>query len=409
MPEVTLEQVKDAIEKQGKTWHEEKKVLEQKVTELEKQNKAAAETVEKLAKMEKDMVELGSIKASFTAMERALKRLPGNVAAGKELAEDHSEVKQEFREFFTKGKHSQDGGRSWQPKNEKSLSLIADPDGGYFVPVDLSGRTVQRVFETSPIRAYASVQTISTAELEGMYDDNEFSCGMVAEQAARTATNTAQIGRWKIPVHEEYALVNISQTLLDDANLDVEAWSQRKIGDKFARNENDQFTNGNGVTGPKGFLTYTSGTTLRTQIQQVNTGASGDVTYAGLVSLRYSLKGQYAARATMAGNRTAWSKVRGLVDDQHRPLWEMAMAAGQPDRVFGIPIAEFNDMPDPASASLSFAIADWQEAYQIVDRMGMRILRDPFSNKPFVVIYATKRFGGAVLNTEAIKIGKCST
>lgn len=296
-------------------------------------------------------------------------------------------------------------------EERKALSVGADPDGGYVVNPDLSGRIVMKVFESSPMRAYASVQVISTDALEGLFDLNEASSGWVGETDSRAETNTPQLGKWRIPAHELYAKPKATQKLLDDASINMEAWLASKVAEKFARDEANAFVVGNGVNKPRGFLTYGSGTTLPGTIEQFPTGASGALASApdggdALINALYGLKQQYRANATWFMNRATTKLVRKAKDSDGAYIWSPGIQAGQPATLLGYPVAAFEDMPDPASNSLSIAVGDMREAYQIVDRLGIRTLRDPYSAKPYVEFYTTKRVGGDVVNFEAIKLVK---
>lgn len=259
------------------------------------------------------------------------------------------------------------------------------------------------------MRAYASIQTISTDALEGLFDLDEAASGWVAETDSRSETNTPVVGKWRIPVHELYAKPRATQKLLDDAEINMEAWLASKVAEKFGRDEANAFVVGNGVGKPRGFLTYANGTTLPGTIEQVKTGANGAFASAPngsdvLVTALYSLKQQYRANATWFMNRATTGLVRRLKDSNGQMVWAPGIAAGQPATLLGYPVASFEDMPNPATGSLSIAVGDMREAYQIVDRVGIRTLRDPYSAKPYVEFYTTKRVGGDVVNFEAVKI-----
>ena len=291
----------------------------------------------------------------------------------------------------------------------KALSVGSDPDGGFVVYPDMSGRVVTKVFETSPMRAYASVQTISTDALEGLFDLDEASSGWVGETQARAETNTPQLKTWRIPVHELFAFPKATQKVLDDAAINLEAWLAGKVSEKFARDEATAFVSGDGVSRPRGFLTYTAGTTLPGTIEQVPTGVSGGFAAAPnggdvLIDALYGLKAQYRANATWFMNRATTKVVRKLKDTDGSYIWAPGIAAGQPASILGYPMASFEDMPDPAASSLSIAVGDMRAAYQIVDRVGIRVLRDPYTAKPYVGFYTTKRVGGDVVNFEALKL-----
>jgi len=291
----------------------------------------------------------------------------------------------------------------------KALSVGSDPDGGYVVHPDMSGRIVTKEFETSVIRAYANIQNISTDALEGMYDLDEAAAVWVGETAARTETNTPQLGVWRIPAHEMAANPGATQKLLDDAEINMETWLANKVGEAMGRAENTAAVSGNGVGKWRGFLTYADGTTLPGTIEQSATGSSGAFAGSGAgVDVFYTtigtMKARYRTNATWAMNRTTVEEVRKLKDSNGAYIWQPSTQAGTPDRLAGYPIAPFEDMPAIAADSLSIAFADFREAYQIVDRAGIRVLRDPYTNKPYVHFYTVKRSGGDVVNFEAIKL-----
>jgi HK97 family phage major capsid protein len=296
----------------------------------------------------------------------------------------------------------------------KALSVGSDPDGGYVVNPDLSGRIVTKVFESSPMRAYASIQVISSDALEGLFDLDEAASGWVGETDARTETATPQLGKWRIPAHELFAKPKATQKLLDDASINMEAWLASKVAEKFARDESNAFVVGNGVDKPRGFLTYANGTTLPGTIEQFPTGVSSALATApdggdALINALYGLKQQYRANATWFMNRATTKLVRKAKDSDGAYIWSPGIQAGQPATLLGYPVAAFEDMPDPAASSLSIAVGDMREAYQIVDRIGIRTLRDPYSSKPYVEFYTTKRVGGDIVNFEAIKLIRFNT
>jgi HK97 family phage major capsid protein len=296
---------------------------------------------------------------------------------------------------------------------QKRLSVDSDPDGGFVVTPEFSARVSTVIYETSPVRQVATVETISTDALEGLFDGDQATVGWVSEQATRPETAAPQIGLWRIPTHEMYANPFATQKLLDDAFLDMEAWLAMKVSDRLSRLENAAFVNGTGVGQPRGFLTYPSGTN-RGQLQRVNTGANTGllVTGNGIINIVYALKSAYRQGAVWAMNRNTVGAIRRIRDDSGGAgvgnfLWNPGFGT-QPQSLAGFPIVEMEDMPDlsaSGSGSLSYAFGNFAAAYTIVDRQGVRILRDPYSSKPFVSFYTTKRVGGDVINFEAIKLG----
>lgn len=327
-------------------------------------------------------------------------------------AEALDEYKAAFNRFIRKG-----GEISYlKPEEVKALSVGIDPDGGYTVHPDMNGQIVNFVYESSPVRQYVSQQTIGVDALEGMTDLGEAGSGWVAETAARPATTTPQLGTWRIPVHELYAYPKATQKILDDSSMNVEAWLAGKVSEKFARDEAAAFVNGNGIGKPRGFLTYDDWTTAGTfedkKIEQFDTGANGAfaATPNGadvLLDAIYGLKAQYRSRAVWAMNRFTTAMVRKLKDSEGNYLWQPGIVAGQPATVLGYSVASFEDMPSgTTTGALAIAFADWRATYQIVDRHGIRTLRDPYTDKPYVGFYSIKRVGGDVVNFDSIKLIK---
>jgi HK97 family phage major capsid protein len=295
----------------------------------------------------------------------------------------------------------------------KALSVNNDADGGFLVLPEFGGVVTTQIFETSPIRLYADSVTIGTDSYEYVDDYNEASAGWVAETEARSATNTPQVGKRIIPTHEIYANPQATQKVLEDSVVNMESWLAGKVADKFARLENTAFVAGDGVGKPRGFTTYAAGSSTYTpgSIEQVNGGGTASYTYNGLVNAMGALKTDYLQGAVWAGARASLTLLLQVKDAELRPIFNMTYDKN--NRTFGsmlgLPVAIFNDMPAPTSANLALAVGDFKKAYKIVDRRGINILRDPFTNKPYVGFYTTKRVGGDVVNFEAIKLVKMST
>lgn len=313
-----------------------------------------------------------------------------------------------FNAYLTKGDL-----RQMEPDEIKALSVGRDPDGGHLVLPDTAGRVIKRIFETSPVRQYANVQTIGTDALDGLHDVDEASVGWVSETGSRSVTGTPQISTWRIPVHELYANPQATQKLIDDASIDMEDWLATKVADKMARTEATAFLTGDGVGKPRGFLTYPDYTSPGVYqigaVERFATGANGAFASAPnggdvLLDALYGLKAQYRANATWFMNRATTKTVRKLKDSDGAYLWQPGIQAGQPATLLGYSVAAFEDMPDLATDSLSIGVGNLNEGYQIVDRQGIRVLVDPYSNKPYVQYYTTRRVGGDVVDFDAIKL-----
>lgn len=314
-----------------------------------------------------------------------------------------------FRDFMRRGDRCE--AEHWRILNE--MSAGSAPDGGFWVSPDMTGRTVEFIYETSPMRQYASVQEISTGELQGDYDlDEAGTGGWVGETAARPGnTDTPQLGGWSIRVHEQYAEPRATQIFLDDARINVEDWLARKVAARFARVENTAFVNGTGVNQPRGFTTYPAGTPAATNmatwavIQQVASGAAAALTADGLINLVYSLKSQYRSGAIFGMNRTTERDARLLTDGNGNYFWLPDFSRAGAATLLGHPVVEMPDMPNIAAGTEPIVFGNLREAYQIVDHaIGISVLRDPYTLKGRVKFYTRKRVGGDVINFEAIAL-----
>ena len=296
----------------------------------------------------------------------------------------------------------------------KSMSSGSDPDGGYVVMPARSSGFTKKLFDSSPMRRLSRVESITVGDSwEEPIDADDIGASWVGESESRPATETAQIGMLKIPVHETYSLQPITQRLLDDSYIDVGAWVEEKMADKFARQEGLSFTSGDGVVKPRGFLNYptdlaSDATRAWSTIQHVVSGNASAITADALRTIFWSLRAPYRAGAAWMMNSNTAGAIDKLKDGQGNYLWRDSSTAGVPPTLLGHPV-EFNeDMPDVAANSLPIAFANWKLSYVIVDKLGLRVLRDPYSDKPRLLIYVYKRVGGGLANSEAIKLMKIS-
>lgn len=396
---MSINEITDRVNTLGNAWEQFKQVNDARLSEIERKGVADGLYMEHLSKISQV---LDQHKSRIDTIEVANNR-PGLdlLVETKSGTPERSEYRKAFCNYLRKG---MDAGL--EQLQTKALSVGSDPDGGYLVTPQMSSRIVQAIFETSPMRQISSVETISTDSLEMIDDHDDFTAGWTTETGSISETNTPQIGKHSIPVYSLYAQPKATQKLIDDAAVDIENWLATKLADLFSRKENTAFVSGDGITQPRGILTYTAGTSWG-QIQQISSGSSGAITADGLINLYYGLKDAYARNATFLMNRSSVQAVRLLKEaTTNQYLWQPGLAAGAPDTLLGVPVVAAADMPVPAANSLSVAIGDFKAAYQIVDRQGIQILRDPFTEKPFVKFYTTKRVGGDVVNYEAIKILK---
>jgi HK97 family phage major capsid protein len=288
----------------------------------------------------------------------------------------------------------------------KALSVQVDPDGGYLVTPEMSDEIVKKVFESSPVRQLASVQQIGTSELEIIQDLDEAAAAWVGETSARAATATPQLKKIRIPVHEMYAFPLATQKILDDAFVNVESWISEHVSMKFSRTEATAFISGDGVNKPRGILSYAAGTGFE-QIEQVETATQAVLVGDDLINIRYALKGAYLPGAAWLFKRSTIAAIRKLKETStDNYIWQPGLQGGQPDTLLGYPIYEADDLSAIGAGNLSGIFGNFAQGYQVVDRFGIRVLRDPFTAKPYVGFYTTMRVGGAVKNFEALKILK---
>ncbi len=395
-----MQDVKRLVENVNKSFQEFKVKNDQRLAEIERgrRDPLLKNQVDSLVRDVQDINEMKNrLETLETRLSRpALEMNRNNGEAG------NMERKQAMRQYLRFGERALDADEI------KLLSVDSDPQGGYWVSPEMSHQIVEQVFETSPMRNVASVETISTDALEIPEDIGEAGVGWTAETGVRAETTTPTIGVRRIPVHEMYAMPKATQQLLDDSRVNVEDWLARKIALKMGNTENAAFINGDGTDKPRGILTYPAGTTNPGEVEQINSGHASQLTADGLRTLFYALKTPYVRNASWLMARATIETIAKLKDGGGDYLWEPGLKVGEPQSLLGHPIERMEDLPAVSANSLSIAFGDWNQAYSIVDRAGVRVLRDPFSAKPFVLFYTTKRTGGDVTNFEALVLQKTS-
>lgn len=398
---MTIQETTELVHSLGNAWEQFKQVNDSRLKEIGRKGYSDPLYEEHLKKISDALDQHKHRMDRMDRMETFHARPAREMPALGYSGADQSEYKAAFNTYLRKG---MDAGL--EQLQTKALSVGSDANGGYLVPNQLADLIVQIVNESSPMRALATVETISSDSLDLIEDVTDAAAAWGDETTVRSAETTSPtLGRNTIDTFEMYAQPQATQKLVDDASIDIEQWIAQKVADKMARLEATAFISGDGTTQPKGILTYAAGTSWGT-VEQVPTGTSAVVTADSLVKLYYALKDEYARRATFLMHRTTAQAVRLLKDTTNQYIWQPGLAAGRPDTLMGVPVALAADMPVPAASSLSIAIADFKRAYLIVDRIGIRTLRDPFTSKPFVKFYTTKRVGGEVVNTDAIKLLK---
>jgi HK97 family phage major capsid protein len=354
--------------------------------------KAGLPTADITAKVEK-------IGADMDVLQKAIddtnvKMAAAQMAGGAQLKD--KEYTEAFKSHMRKG------------DVQASMSKGTSTDGGYLAPVEWDRTVTDKLVLISPMRAISGVQPISTNGYSKLFNLGGTASGWVGEAAARPNTNGPQFASLNFTTGELYANPAATQQLLDDALIDLETWLANEVQIEFARQEGAAFVAGDGANKPNGILTYiTGGTNAATHpfgaIELVNSGAAAAITSDGVVDLIYDLPSAYTGNARFIMNRATQGLIRKLKDGQGNYLWQPSYVAGQPSTLAGFPITEVPDMPDVAANATPIMFGDFKQGYLVIDRIGVRVLRDPFTNKPFVSFYTTKRVGGGVVNPEPLR------
>jgi len=342
----------------------------------------------------------------------------GGADSGAEPPESRKALDQAFRALIAGDQARADRFFDAYRAEQKSMQAGVDPQGGYFVSPTLSDTMTRIALEVAPFLSVArTVPMRSGATFEEIIDRNAAGATWVSEMQARTDTATPQIEKAIIELHEIYAQPKISQKLVDVADIDVIGWLGSKIAESFAQAESAAFFSGNGVGKPRGFLTHPTSTADDASrpwgtIQHVATGTDGAFGTSKadpLIDCVAALKNQYRPGAVWMMSRKTAATVRKLKEstsDQY--LWSPGLVSGQPDLLLGFPVILAEEMPAIGTGSLSIVFGNFAAAYTIIRQPGIRLLSDPFTDRPNIRLVGYQRVGGAVLNFEALKFVKFS-
>lgn len=337
-----------------------------------------------------------------------------SIVAGRPALATRAEVEAPHRKAFAAYLRSgDDDGLRGLAIEGKAMNTQVAAEGGFLVDPETTDRIRGVLRSSSSLRRVARVVTVESGSFDVLVDHSEMGSGWATETGGLSETATPQIDRISIPLHELAAMPKASQRLLDDSAFDLEGWLAERIADKFARAEAQAFISGDGIDKPRGFLSHTAvdnnAWTWGT-LGYVPTGAAGDFAATNasdaIIDLVYALGAEYRANATFVMNSKTAGAVRKMKDADGRFLWSDGLAAGEPARLMGYPVLIAEDMPDIAPDSIAIAFGDFKAGYTIAERPDMRVLRDPFSAKPHVLFYASKRVGGDVSDFAAIKLLK---
>ncbi len=369
--------------------------------------KAENETALKdLKKGQEDVVraeKMQKLEASVSTLQAALDTQAAQLTAlqiggpGTDGRPTDPEYTQAFAAHFRKG------------DVQAALNKGADAEGGYLAPIEWDRTITNKLVEVSPMRQIAQVQSISGAGFKKVFNLGGTGSGWVGETAARPQTATGTFGVLNYVPGEIYANPAATQQILDDAEIDLEAWLANEVETEFALQEGIAFVAGNGVNKPTGFLTYAVGAANASAhpfgaIPTTTVAAAAAFTSDELIDLVYSLPGALSQNARFVMNRNTLARIRKLKDGDGNYLWQPSYQAGQPQQVLAFPVTEMAAMPNVAADAYPIAFGDFKRGYLIVDRTGIRVLRDPYTNKPYVHFYTTKRVGGGLADPQALRV-----
>lgn len=318
------------------------------------------------------------------------------------------EHKRAWRNYIRKGED-----HNLRDLEAKALSVAVNADGGYLVPDETEQQIGRLLADMSPIRAIASIRQISGTTYKKPFITTGPATGWVGEIDARPETTSPVLSEIEFPAMELYAMPAATSTILDDAAVNIEQWLAEEVQATFAEQESTAFVTGDGVKKPRGFLDYptvTNATWSWGNLGYIATGVAGGFAVTDpsddLIDLVYATRAGYRMNAHWVMNRRTQAEIRKMKDADGNYLWRPGTKAGEPASLFNYPISESEDMSDIATDSYAIAFGNFQKGYLIVDRVGIRILRDPYSSKPYVLFYITKRVGGGVQDFDALKLLK---
>lgn len=402
-------EVRDAMDEFLGAFEDFKQANDERLDEIEKKLTADILTEEKV-----DRINRALDRQKKTVDELALTLARPEIGGGEmraRLDPARREHKRAFDLYVRKGE-----AQDLRALEAKALSAQSDPDGGYLVPAETERMIDRIVSDASPIRAIAGVRQIGAASYKKPFTVSGPASGWVGETEARSETTASSLSELEFPAMELYAMPAATSTLLDDAAINIDQWLAEEVQTAFAEQEGAAFVTGDGVRRPRGFLSYAKVANASWswgKLGYLATGVAGAFPVSNpsdtLIDLIYAVKAGYRANARFVMNRATQSVIRKFKDAEGNYLWQPGLAAGAPPTLLNYPVTEAEDMPSIASDATAIAFGDFKRGYLIVDRLGVRVLRDPYSAKPYVLFYTTKRVGGGVQNFEALKLLKFGT
>ena len=361
--------------------------------QLDEVKKGQHEALQAL-KVEKINADISRLQSAVD--EANIKIASAQMGAGQGLQRRDAEYSDAFSAHFKKG------------DIQAALNKGAADEGGYLVPVEWDRTITDRLVLVSPMRQLAFVQPVSGGGLTKLFNMGGTASGWVGEAAPRPQSGTGTFASLGFGWGEIYANPAATQQILDDSAINLESWLAGEVETEFSKQEGLAFVSGDGANKPFGILSYVTGGANSAKhplgaIKAVNSGAAAAITADGLIDLIYDLPSAFTGNARFSMNRKTQGTIRKLKDGQGNYLWQPSLIAGQPATLAGFPITEVPDMPDVVANAISILFGDFKRTYTVFDRVGVRVLRDPYTAKPHVLFYTTKRVGGGVHNPEPMR------
>ncbi|HXK43976.1 MAG TPA: phage major capsid protein [Anaerolineae bacterium] len=401
-------ELKETIQALGKAFDVFKAENDARLKEIEKKGAADPLLSEKVDKINADIAQISALKKQLETLETAVAQgqFPGG---GKnELDRVKAQHKDAFAKFFRKG--AEGGLRDLEV--QAGLSTLSDPDGGFLVPEDYEQAIDRVALSVSAMRRLATVRTIGTDTYKKLVNKGGASSGWVGEKGARAETNTPTLVEIAINAKELYAMPAATQTLLDDSRVDIAGWLADEVSIEFSEQESEAFINGNGVEQPKGIAAYTMVANASYAWGKVGYITSGNASLINdldkLIDLQHALKPVYRNGAAWLMNDATLATIRKMKDGDGNYIWVPGLKDGAPDTLLGKPVEIDDNVDDIGAGKYPIFFANFKRAYLIIDRQGVRVLRDPYTSKPYVLFYTTRRVGGGIVMYEAIKALKVS-
>jgi len=394
-------ELKETIESIGRAFEQFKAENDARLKEIEKKGSADPLLAEKVEKINADLTALGAMKKQLEAIETAVARgqYPGGGTA------KDKEVIARAKAFTHLMRGNIDSVKDMEI--QASASTLSDPDGGFTVPEEVD-TAIDRVQGTmSAMRRLATVRAISTDTYKKLVNQGGATSGWVAEKGTRAETSTPTLKEIAINTKELYAMPAATQILLDDSRVDIGAWLAEEVGIEFNEEEGDAFISGNGVEKPKGIAAYSMIPNANYAWGKVGYIAGGHATLLNnadkLIDLQHALKTSYRNGAAWLMNDATCGVIRKFKDGEGNYLWRPGLVEDKPDTLLGKPVEYDDNLDDIGTGKYPIFYANFKRAYLIIDRLGTRVLRDPYTSKPYVLFYTTKRVGGGIVMYEAIK------